>query len=672
MSTTQFKNSLKLKTSQPDGACCPVRRFLVRINDSGSVKTFETGLQTPSRVGSNMKKTIPKPTHSRLLCASALGLLLSLFAVISMADGVVLWNKLGSDYEVTHSGFGPNGSLHQGDAAIVYGSVKFNKGINVQGDSYSPNPSLVTFGVSKIASYSGNKGTMSVWVKPDHDSNYSGLARWIMSSNLISDDFSPHIFWWGNNMWFHICAIPFRCTQAGGIVLVPNSKFSFNAGDVFHVALVWDRNGIDGTSDTMRAYINGTLYGAKAETWDPDQKVGDVGIGAADYPQSATIDNLVIWDYAKTDFSDRFNEYPQSSLALISSLGDINKDNSPEIAVITYNPTLKKTTATVKNAKTGALVKQIIFNGQFVPIKANIFPDLNGNGARDIAVLGVRSSDQAVQVEVRDSLSGVKLSAVSFDSTFKALDLGVVRDISGKGTAGLAVLQENDTELRVQLKNALSGAQIGNINFSSGYKGIDLLVLGGDLNGNKAKEIAVLADNKTVTAADIVEIRDSKTGDLIRTISYGTGQELKQLINLPDLNNSGGPELAVLRANTARVSLKDALSGLPVNTLNYALSQPFKLASVSDSSSQTHLAMLGVRASDGQPRAEVHDALSDTLINKVVFDNYGTTVGFISIPDINGNGVAELMRLREQPGPQKLFAEVRDGRTGMLIQGMYF
>ena len=51
---------------------------------------------------------------------------------------------------------------------------------------------------------------------------------------------------------------------------------------------------------------------------------------------------------------------------------------------------------------------------------------------------------------------------------------------------------------------------------------------------------------------------------------------------------------------------------------------------------------------------------------------YGITVGFISIPDINGNGVAELVRLREQPGPQKLFAEVRDGRTGVLLQGMYF
>ena len=353
------------------------------------------------------------------------------------------------------------------------------------------------------------------------------------------------------------------------------------------------------------------------------------------------------------------------------SLGDINNDNSPDIAVVTYNAPLKKSTAQVKSSQTGGLVQQIAFDGGFVPAKVNVLPDLNNNGAPEIAVLGVRGSDQAVQVEVRDSLSGVKISVVPFDSTFKALDLSVVRDISGKGTVGLAVLQQSDTELRVELNDALSGAQIRNIIFTADYNGIDLLVLD-DLNGNEAKEIAVLADNKTTNAADTVEIRDSKTGELIRNISYGTGKAPQQLINLPDQNNSGGPELAVLRANTARVLVKDANTGLAVNTLDYFLSQPFKLATVADSNSQTHLAMLGVRTANGQARADVHDALTDTFINKVVYDNYGATVGFISIPDINGNGVSELVRLREQPGPQKLFAEIRDGRTGELLQGMYF
>lgn len=132
------------------------------------------------------------------------------------------------------------------------------------------------------------------------------------------------------------------------------------------------------------------------------------------------------------------------TVPLLVSLNDINKDGAPEIAVVTYNPTLKKFTATVKNAQTDGLVKQITFDDWFVPTTANVIPDLNKNGALEIAVLGVRSSDQAVQVEVRDSLSG-------------------------SDTMGLAVLQQSDTELRVQLKNALTDAQIRDVSFSVGY-----------------------------------------------------------------------------------------------------------------------------------------------------------------------------------------------------------
>ena len=95
--------------------------------------------------------------------------LIAPFAVHA-ANNVVLWNKLGSDYEVTHSDFGPNGNLHQGSAPIVFAPVQFGSGINVQGVETDPNPSKVTFNVSSDASYSGNKGTMAFWVKPNHDS----------------------------------------------------------------------------------------------------------------------------------------------------------------------------------------------------------------------------------------------------------------------------------------------------------------------------------------------------------------------------------------------------------------------------------------------------------------------------------------------------------------------
>ena len=370
-------------------------------------------------------------------------------------------------------------------------------------------------------------------------------------------------------------------------------------------------------------------------------------------------------------FAD-WQSIPLYTYPSLLSLGDIDHDTNPELAVVSYDATLKKSRATVRNAKTGLLISQIAFNGQYTPVKANTINDLNNNGASEIAVLGVRDSDQAVQVEVRDSLSGVKIRAVPFPATWLPLDLGIVRNVKGPGTAALAVLQQSATALRVQLTDAKSGAQLRTIPFSSGYDGVDLVVLG-DLNGNQTKDLAVLLDNTDPKGADKVEIRDSGNGQLIRSISYGSGAKPKQLASVVDANGNGFAELAVLRDNTARVAVKDAQTGLAVNTLDYSLSQPYKLAGVPDAvRGVSDLALLGVRAGDGQIRADVQNILTDSLVGKAVYDNYGTTVGVISIPDINGNGVAELVRLREQPGPQKLFAEIRDGRTGKWLQGMYF
>ncbi len=371
----------------------------------------------------------------------------------------------------------------------------------------------------------------------------------------------------------------------------------------------------------------------------------------------------------------RFDDVVVSTLEggpQLLSLGDINGDGAPEIAVVTYDTKLFKTTVTVRNAKTGTLVKQFTSNSQFAPFKANTINDLNGNGAPESAVLGVRDSAQAVQVEVRDSLSGAKIRIVPFPSTWTPRDLGIVRNVKGPGTAALAVLQQSPAALRVQLTDAKSGAQLRTIPFSNGYDGVDLVVLG-DLNGNQTKDLAVLLDNTDPKGADKVEIRDSGNGQLIRSIGYGSGAKPKQLASVADVNGNGFAELAVLRDNTARVAVKDAQTGLAVNTLDYSLSQPYKLAGVPDAvRGVSDLALLGMRSGDGQIRADVQSILTDSLVGKAVYDNYGTTVDFISIPDINGNGVAELVRLREQPGPQKLFAEIRDGRTGKWLQGMYF
>ena len=80
----------------------------------------------------------------------------------------------------------------------------------------------------------------------------------------------------------------------------------------------WDINGINGTEDTIRVYRDGNQIGATTSSWNPAGTVEyDIVLGygpdSGGYDKFIT-DNLIIWDYAKTDFSDRFVENPGTHL----------------------------------------------------------------------------------------------------------------------------------------------------------------------------------------------------------------------------------------------------------------------------------------------------------------------------------------------------------------------
>lgn len=91
------------------------------------------------------------------------------------------------------------------------------------------------------------------------------------------------------------------------------ADFDVTLNEWVHIAAVWDRNGIEGTSDTVRLYINGIIAGAiLTNSWGTgfNGNHADIAGGNDLIENKFALDNLVIYDYAKTDFSDRFNENP--------------------------------------------------------------------------------------------------------------------------------------------------------------------------------------------------------------------------------------------------------------------------------------------------------------------------------------------------------------------------
>ena len=128
------------------------------------------------------------------------------------------------------------------------------------------------------------------------------------------------------------------------------------------------------TESEVRQYINGILEkkitAKPSEFWWRDRFIVGHSYDALNTYFIGILDEFRYYNrvLSDTEIMELYQQYfPQ-----FISLGDVNNNSSPEIAVVAHDAMQFKTTATVKNAQTGTLVKLIPFNGQFVPTKVNV------------------------------------------------------------------------------------------------------------------------------------------------------------------------------------------------------------------------------------------------------------------------------------------------------------
>jgi hypothetical protein len=116
-----------------------------------------------------------------------------------------------------------------------------------------------------------------------------------------------------------------------------------------HVAGVWDRSGIAGSADKVRLYVNGEVVAAsQSSSWGttPCARRRPAGqwrcftdvAGCNDTcANTFEVDNLKLWNYAKTDYGDRFVEGTAAAAGLLLW----NKLGSPEeVTHSAYGPNL--------------------------------------------------------------------------------------------------------------------------------------------------------------------------------------------------------------------------------------------------------------------------------------------------------------------------------------------
>jgi len=290
------------------------------------------------------------PLRLCVLLALAVGLACSTGATPAIsagpgapAPGLLLWNKLGSEDEVTHSAYGPNLVMFNctdfpfGCGLDVPGTLAHPPGVfgGAASISYPYTPGRVHTALLRDAILNPEHGAIEVWYRQDSDPvpyqhnphrifggpySLTGIDEVNLYSRDAFDSGDPRLHF---DLFFGAEPPPFTPpylvgarSLVDGVEGIPISQYN---GTWIHIAGVWDRNGIDGTADTIRLYVNGQVVAASQQNdWGsttcdhrlPGQDRCFVDVDGCNDSCADTFaeDNLKVWDYAKTDYSDRFSE----------------------------------------------------------------------------------------------------------------------------------------------------------------------------------------------------------------------------------------------------------------------------------------------------------------------------------------------------------------------------
>jgi hypothetical protein len=215
---------------------------------------------------------------------------------------LLLWNTFDSEQDVTNSKKGPTGEISGTLDFLSSGTAKTVKPgspdarINFQGQTI----------------FNPGAGCIELWVIPQESGTQQKSAYYYFDSydpgtrlgfRCGMDDKKGVFFILFHNGQAHIG----KDDSMTAVQINQKKPESFKTGDRVHISLVWDLRGVNGSRHSSELFINGKL-----NNWDDSKLVGPLGTGAITVLNSRpgskdlgcrdALDDIKIWDFAKTDF----------------------------------------------------------------------------------------------------------------------------------------------------------------------------------------------------------------------------------------------------------------------------------------------------------------------------------------------------------------------------------
>jgi len=148
-------------------------------------------------------------------------------------------------------------------------------------------------------------------------------------------------------------------------------------------------------------------------------------------------------------------------------LSDRNANGFPEVAVLRVRESDGAVNVVMRDLGTRQGLGSIGFDPNYPPTQLLTIPDVNGNHAEEVIVFGQRSDGMYQKAQVKDSKTHKLLKSIFFDSHYPAQDIATCPDINGNGADELVLLgkRASDGQLKAMIKDAKTGKLIGAVNF---------------------------------------------------------------------------------------------------------------------------------------------------------------------------------------------------------------
>lgn len=136
-----------------------------------------------------------------------------------------------------------------------------------------------------------------------------------------------------------------------------------------------------------------------------------------------------------------------------------------EVAVLRVRDSDGAVNVMLRDIETRRWLGALGFDRNYPPTQFLTLPDLNGNGADEVVVFGRRFDGRNQKAQVKDSKTKAIIRPVFFDRNFAGEDLTSCPDIDGNGADELVLLgrRPGDGQLKVMVRDARTGALLGTI-----------------------------------------------------------------------------------------------------------------------------------------------------------------------------------------------------------------